>query len=266
MNNNQNSSWKPVLYNDEIFDDDYSERDLGITYKDQIPYDYWTCVIELQCVVQELSIVCLFVITYIHLLYNTLSLNSLLLMNGLLLFIVVFTLPIWSIILIINILFILSPIFKSLTDSTSDDTIISLSIIFLIVHLFTHDYAFVNGYSIKFQYNISLNAVMAVSVLFASRLSTPLHSFAIILFCMLLFLIFPFFRNYLKKYIILYQCMTVGLSILTISLLLYLSYLLAFIFLLSTLTLTFLIPNSLLYLQQFKREIEGPWDIVKLEK
>jgi phosphatidylinositol glycan class C protein len=266
--------WRPILHEEQPYEDNYSEAHFlqeGITYNDVIPYDYWILVHELQCVSQELSIVCIFVSIYVYFLNNIITMQVILSLNAILVAIGIFTLPFWyqnghfisfsEVSTIIGILYLLSPIFKTLTDSTSDDTIIALSIIFLIVHLFTHDYAFVNGYSQKFYYNISLNAVMSVSVLFASRLPTEVHSFAIILFCMLLFLLFPYFRNSIKKHLLAYELLTTSLTILSFGLLASLSWFFAVLYLLTIAGLNFIIPHALLYIQQFKSEIKGPWDV-----
>ena len=99
---------------------------------------------------------------------------------------------------VILVLLLLSPVLQSLTDSYSNDTLYALVFILTLVHLFTHDYAYVNGYTKRFECTISLNSIIFVSVLMASRLHSALHSFALIAFAIELFGMLPMLRSFLK--------------------------------------------------------------------
>lgn len=50
---------------------------------------------------------------------------------------------------IVAILLTLSPVLRTLTEAYSDDTIWSMTIMLLAIHLFAHDYSFVNAYTTK---------------------------------------------------------------------------------------------------------------------
>ncbi len=64
---------------------------------------------------------------------------------------------------------------RTLTQTISNDTVAAMTISFLSVHLFSHDYRFVNGKDAAFAGSVSLNAAMFVSVLLTSRSASNLH-------------------------------------------------------------------------------------------
>ncbi|KAJ0017286.1 hypothetical protein Pint_12011 [Pistacia integerrima] len=94
-------------------------------------------------------------------------------------------------------LYVLAPIYQTLTRSISSDSIWAVTISLLILHLFLHDYS---GSTIKapgalqiptLTSCISLNASVVASVSIASRLPSRLHVFAIMLFSLSVFLFAP---------------------------------------------------------------------------
>jgi phosphatidylinositol glycan class C protein len=101
--------------------------------------------------------------------------------------------------LLVGVLLFLSPILRTLTQSISSDTIYTLTVILLLIHLVAHDYAFVNANSDTFQCYLSLNSMIAVSILFASRLPSAIHSFGVIAFAILVFNMFPYLRHSIKR-------------------------------------------------------------------
>jgi phosphatidylinositol N-acetylglucosaminyltransferase subunit C len=140
-----------------------------------------------------------------------------------------------------------------------------LVIILIIFHLFTHDYSFENGYSKKFKYTISLNCIIIVSILFASRVSTSLHSFAIVLLGIVIFQITPFFRQYLRIFSFkFYLIFTIILFLTTSILLLDISLVLSILFISISLIISFITPLIIIYLQRYKNVIVGKWDKVEL--
>nr|CAG4719160.1 unnamed protein product [Naegleria fowleri] len=102
-------------------------------------------------------------------------------------------------IIVVLILLGASPILRTLTLLYSQDTIIALVCLLFTIHLFTHDYYFVNGKTEKFNCYLSLNCVIFISALFASRLRHSLDAFVILLVAIELFLLFPFVRHQLRK-------------------------------------------------------------------
>lgn len=90
----------------------------------------------------------------------------------------------------------LSPILKSLTKSTSSDSIWTLSCILLIINVFFFDYS--GGVEIKFPAPLSTNAGIMASTVLASRLTSTTHVFSLLLFAIEVFGLFPVFRRYLQ--------------------------------------------------------------------
>lgn len=116
-----------------------------------------------------------------------------------------------TLILLFGSLFTLSPVLRTLTNSISDDTITACTTFLLAVHMFFHDYSYVNGsthkfvlstsihaYILRFSAPVSLNAAIFASVLLASRLPSNLHVFALISIAIEIFALFPILRHYIK--------------------------------------------------------------------
>ena len=92
----------------------------------------------------------------------------------------------------------LSPILKSLTQSTSEDSIWALSSWLLILNVFTFDYG--AGPEVKFPASLSTNAALMASTVLASRLPTTTHVFSLTLFSIEVFGLFPVFRRHLRHH------------------------------------------------------------------
>ncbi|KAF2486035.1 phosphatidylinositol N-acetylglucosaminyltransferase-domain-containing protein [Neohortaea acidophila] len=90
----------------------------------------------------------------------------------------------------------LSPILKSLTQSTSIDSIWALSSWLMILNVFTFDYG--AGPESKFPASLSTNAAVMASTVLASRLPSTTHVFSLSLFSIEVFGLFPMFRRHLR--------------------------------------------------------------------
>nr|GME06028.1 putative phosphatidylinositol N-acetylglucosaminyltransferase subunit C [Ipomoea batatas] len=169
-------------------------------------------------------------------------------------------------------LYMLSPIYHTLTRSISSDSIWALTVSLLIIHLFLHNYS---GSIVKapgtlenptLTSNISLNASIVASLLIASRLPSRLHVFAIVLFSLQVFLFAPLVTYCVKKYSFrLHLCFSFGLMVLTL-VLIYQLHTLLFLLLLAVLIIfvDLVCPYWLIQLQEYKFEINGRWDEAKL--
>ncbi|WVZ74551.1 hypothetical protein U9M48_022719 [Paspalum notatum var. saurae] len=160
---------------------------------------------------------------------------------------------------------------KLLTKSISSDSIWALAVSLLLLHLFLHDYS---GSTIrppgalnnpKLTSNISLNASIVASVFVASRLPSRLHVFAIMLFSLQVFLFAPLITFCVKKYhfrlhlIFSFALMALSLSVT------YQLHRMFFIVLLALLVFVSIVcPYWLIRIQEYKFEINGPWDEAKL--
>lgn len=168
-------------------------------------------------------------------------------------------------------LYVLAPIYQTLTRSISSDSIWALAVSLIILHLFLHDYS---GSTVRAPGDlknpsltscISLNASIVASVLIASRLPSRLHVFGIMLFSLQVFLFAPLVIYSIKKYS-LHLHLLFSFCLITVTLVyVYFLHQLFFILLASLLIfVTVVCPYWLIRIQEFKFEINGPWDEAKL--
>ncbi|KAI0007015.1 GPI2-domain-containing protein [Xylariaceae sp. FL0662B] len=90
----------------------------------------------------------------------------------------------------------LSPILKSLTRSTSSDSIWAMSFWLLAINIFFFDYS--GGVGVKFPASLSTNAALMASTVLASRLPSTGQVFSLTLFSIEVFGLFPVFRRYAR--------------------------------------------------------------------
>lgn len=101
-----------------------------------------------------------------------------------------------SAILIYSTLLGLSPILKSLTKSTSSDSIWAMSFWLLAINIFFFDYS--GGVGAKFPASLSTNAALMASTVLASRLPDTTQVFSLTLFSIQVFGLFPVFRRHVR--------------------------------------------------------------------
>ncbi|KAJ2959240.1 hypothetical protein NQ176_g11131 [Zarea fungicola] len=90
----------------------------------------------------------------------------------------------------------LSPILKSLTKSTSSDSIWAMSFWLLAINIFFFDYS--GGVGAKFPASLSTNAALMASTVLASRLPDTTQVFSLTLFSIQVFGLFPVFRRHVR--------------------------------------------------------------------
>lgn len=73
---------------------------------------------------------------------------------------------------------LLSPLLRSLAATISEDSVLSLSCVALLLHLFLHDYHFVNSVTDRFSGAVALSSAVMASVLLASLMHSDLAAFA----------------------------------------------------------------------------------------
>lgn len=115
-----------------------------------------------------------------------------------------------SAVLIYSALLGLSPILKSLTKSTSSDSIWAMSTWLMLMNVFFFDYGSGSGSSsrsgsssgvgvgVKYPSSLSTNAALMASTVLASRLASTTHVFSLTLFSIEVFGLFPVFRRHLR--------------------------------------------------------------------
>ncbi|KAL9095794.1 MAG: hypothetical protein Q9165_001791 [Trypethelium subeluteriae] len=90
----------------------------------------------------------------------------------------------------------LSPILRSLTKSTTSDSIWAMSSWLMFINVFFFDYG--GGVGAKFPASLSTNAAIMASTVLASRLPSTTHVFSLTLFSIEVFGLFPVFRRHLR--------------------------------------------------------------------
>ena len=90
----------------------------------------------------------------------------------------------------------LSPILKSLTQSTTKDSIWAMASWLMCINVLFFDYS--GGVGVKFPASLSTNAALMASTVLASRLQRTTHVFSLTLFSIEVFGLFPVFRRHLR--------------------------------------------------------------------
>ncbi|KAG8986176.1 hypothetical protein FRB90_004180, partial [Tulasnella sp. 427] len=169
-----------------------------------------------------------------------------------------------SSILVLLILVTITPVLKTLTEATSSDSIWALSAILFCLNAILADYSAASPYAGKERLTsvLSMNAAIAASVVLASRLTSNLHVFALVLYAVQLFALFPLLRQRIQYrasavfrtiLTILLGCLAAGIYIgLHIPIAVVIASILVFV--------TFACPALFMWAQKFKNELKGPWD------
>nr|GMD16921.1 phosphatidylinositol N-acetylglucosaminyltransferase subunit C-like [Ipomoea batatas]GMD18286.1 phosphatidylinositol N-acetylglucosaminyltransferase subunit C-like [Ipomoea batatas] len=282
--------WRKVAYGgmQPGFDDNHTDESFledMIMNANVVKRDLLKVILDSVSISQYICTVCLVVLVWTYTLKSSLNENSLLVLNfsllGLGFFILLLTADMLSFNLLLSYvlkisffitgLYMLSPIYHTLTRSISSDSIWALTASLLIIHLFLHNYS---GSTVKapgtlenptLTSNISLNASIVASLLIASRLPSRLHVFAIVLFSLQVFLFAPLVTYCVKKYSFrLHLCFSFALMVLTLALIHRLHTLLFVLLLAVFIFVNLVCPYWLIRLQEYKFEINGPWDEAKL--
>ncbi|CAK5280233.1 unnamed protein product [Mycena citricolor] len=171
-----------------------------------------------------------------------------------------------SSILIFLALMSLSPVLRTLTAATSSDSIWALSAILFGANALLADYSAMPENGVQAQERLtsvlSINAAIAASVVLASRLAADTAVFALILFSVQTFALFPRLRHRLGSrsalvrvaftVLLLATSVVAAKPVMRMAIWVYASVQLA---------VTFLAPAVLVWAQKFKNEIRGPWDV-----
>ncbi|AYU83524.1 Phosphatidylinositol N-acetylglucosaminyltransferase [Leishmania donovani] len=165
---------------------------------------------------------------------------------------------------LVTMLALLSPIFSTLTVTYSDDTIVTLSILTMSLHVLLTDYSYLNAYTQRFDPNLSVNMAIYCVTLMASRISSPLASGALICFGIMCFSLSPIVRHLVKHYsFTAHVAITFGLVGLAIGCLTQIP-ILAILYTVTVLMISFGIPWLFVRMHSsVKTQINGPWDEAK---
>ncbi|KAI8365225.1 phosphatidylinositol N-acetylglucosaminyltransferase subunit C [Radiomyces spectabilis] len=276
-----NQPWRKLLWVKQNYPDNYVDN----TFLEELQknvnvrtYDYWTMVYESGVITQHISSVVIFIAIFIDLQLHSLSATHLIWTSSLF---AVTGYMFWDLIMLktaknyelsrkhvikstiifFSTLLGLSPILKTLTSQTSDDTIWALTVCCFLANVLFHDYVAQSRIRVKIPGSLSTNAAIFASVLLASRLDTNLDVFSLLSFAVEWFALFPIFRRHLQDLSPKMQIMmTVSLLLLCVLLFIHISKAVVFIYMLGFCFLTFVCPYWLIFIQKYKNEIHGPWD------
>ncbi|KAF5374769.1 hypothetical protein D9758_000260 [Tetrapyrgos nigripes] len=219
-------SWARVLWKQQSYPDNYIPKDAFLsslqTNPNFRPYTYWPLVLLCCAITQHLATIFIFLCVFARVQDQSLDPRLLIFvsMGCFLLGYLVSELlhcintrrneqshldrikALKSSILIFLALMSLSPVLRTLTAATSSDSIWALSAALFIINILLADY----GSSTSSQPIVherltsvlSMNAAISSSVVLASRLSTDLAVFALILFSVQSFTLFPMLRRRLQ--------------------------------------------------------------------
>ncbi|CAM43942.1 putative phosphatidylinositolN-acetylglucosaminyltransfe ra sesubunit c [Leishmania braziliensis MHOM/BR/75/M2904] len=165
---------------------------------------------------------------------------------------------------LVTMLTLLSPILSTLTVTYSDDTIVTLSILTMSLHLLLTDYSYLNACTQRFDPNLSVNMAIYCVTLMASRISCPLASGALICFGIMCFSLSPIVRHLIRHYsFTAHVATTFGLVGLAIGCLTQIP-ILAILYTVTVLMISFGIPWLFVRMHSsVKTQINGPWDEAK---
>ncbi|EGW34224.1 uncharacterized protein SPAPADRAFT_59654 [Spathaspora passalidarum NRRL Y-27907] len=173
-----------------------------------------------------------------------------------------------SFILIILMLFMVSPILESLTKSTSSDSIWAISFTLCIANAVFHEYSMSSAQrKIKpHRPIISTNISLSNAIVLASRLSSTNEVFQFVLFAVQINILLPLFDakllqlNYKKLH-----WTIVITSFILVDVLMYklLNYKFMVYWNIAAMGLVVIMPGYFLSLQRYKNELQGPWDTAK---
>ncbi|KAH7103053.1 phosphatidylinositol N-acetylglucosaminyltransferase [Auriculariales sp. MPI-PUGE-AT-0066] len=277
--------WEKVLWRAQPYPDNYvpeSFLDKRRTNANFRPYSFLALVLASCAVTQHLSTIFIFVSVFIRLLDESLDARGLswIALCAQFLGSVVWDLTMApqstpgsatrakatkSSVTVFLALIGLSPVLKTLTAATSSDSIWSLSAGLFCLNALLADYTApltVPQAGSGLISVLSMNAAISASVVLASRLPTNQAVFALTVISIQLFALFPMARRHLQtSSLLLHVVLAVVLASIAVAMMLPISPLTAVLFLSVLLFVTFGGPALLMWAQQFKNEIRGPWDV-----
>ncbi|KAI9430548.1 phosphatidylinositol N-acetylglucosaminyltransferase [Lactarius indigo] len=270
--------WERVLWRTQPFPDNYVPPSfLSALSKNPnvLPYRYWPLVLGACTISQHLSVIFVFLAVFTRLLDHTLdprllaALSSVGFLGGCLVWELMghfesdapsserLARTVKASLLVFLALIALAPILRTLTAPTSADSIWALATALFLVHAALADYTYSASPIQRERLTsvLSINAAISATVVLASRLHDDLAAFALMLFSVEAFALFPVLRRRLQSTPAPVQALVTGMLGLA-TLAAPLPGLCAAVLM----SVTFGAPAVLMWAQQYKHEIRGPWD------
>lgn len=160
-------------------------------------------------------------------------------------------------------LLLVLPVLRSLTESTSLDSIWAISALLTCLNIIYHDYAL--DVTRKYRSIVLTNMSFANGIVLALRLPSSTRVFSFLVFSIEIAILVPLFDYRLRQILQLGHYFLVSTVFCIVSWALYAAngigfvilYILGFVFMLVVLPLYFM------FLQKYKNELQGPWDVAK---
>lgn len=160
-------------------------------------------------------------------------------------------------------LLLVLPVLRSLTESTSLDSIWAISALLTCLNIIYHDYAL--DVTRKYRSVVLTNMSFANGIVLALRLPSSTRVFSFLVFSIEIAILVPLFDYRLRQILQLGHYFLVSTVFCIVSCALYAAngigfvilYILGFVFMLVVLPLYFM------FLQKYKNELQGPWDVAK---
>lgn len=263
--------WRKLLWVAQDYPDnwvDTSFLDKLQRNENVVAYDFWPLVADSTVLTQHLCSVVIFVAAFISI--YTQKLRPLTVI-GISTVLTSAAYAIWSLgqpsapmtetaksaALIVLTILGLSPILNSLTLSSDSDSIWTIAVYLFLANIVFHDYSTNSAANISYPGSLSTNAAIMGSVVLASRLGKSAGVFALTLFAVEWFALFPIFRRYIRNYSTKYHfVLTISLVIAAVTVLtLYVSTGLAALFIACIFFISFICPLWLISLQKYKKYV-----------
>lgn len=166
-------------------------------------------------------------------------------------------------VVLVVLLLVISPVLRSLTESTSLDSIWALSVILTLAAVLCHDYSL--DVSALYRSIISSNLSFANGIVLASRLKSSTSVFAFLVFSIETCILVPLFDFRLRRHHVRLHYLTMALVVALLCWLLTAVYGVAFacLYVASVAFVLVALPLYFLFLQRYKNELQGPWDTAK---
>ncbi|KAF8168082.1 phosphatidylinositol N-acetylglucosaminyltransferase [Crassisporium funariophilum] len=276
--------WEKLLWKRQAYPDSYIPPKLFLSSLQRNPnlkpYAYWPLVILSCAITQHLSTIFIFISVFVRLKEHALDPRSLVCISVTCYFMGYVTWNTFDVkqndperhlktfkssIMMFLVLMSLSPVLRTLSAATSPDSIWALAAVLFILNALLSDYR-ANRTESDIHEGLSsvlsMNAAVSASVVLASRLSTDVSVFALMLFSIQSFALFPMLRHRLQACpTVVWLCITTGLWILAVWLVASLSRTVMWLYICILFFVTLIAPAVLIWAQRYKNIIRGPWDV-----
>ncbi|RKP30556.1 phosphatidylinositol N-acetylglucosaminyltransferase [Metschnikowia bicuspidata] len=165
--------------------------------------------------------------------------------------------------IICMLLLVFSPVLRSLTQSTSLDSIWVLLLILTILTAIFHDYSL--DLTADYRNITSTNMSFANSIVLASRLPTSMSVFSFLVFSIEVTVFVPIIDFYLRKKLLSGHFVAMITVFVTVAWMIYRVHGPVFlgIYAFGLFGMLVCLPVYFIFLQRYKNELQGPWDTAK---